>query len=237
MEKPENANKSTRRGFCGLVALTLLSGGLASGMAASSARANATSLTATIVDGSGQPLKHAVLSLHTEVPSHAAPSTVAVMDQRQLQFSPEVIAIQTGTTVSFPNQDDVRHHVYSFSHPNAFELKLYHGEAGKHHRFEHPGVVVLGCNIHDGMIGYMRVVDTPHFATSNAQGVLTINNASKGRQKLQLWHPDLGMRLIQKSIELGNGAYSIQLTLDTEDLAPVAVKPKPEHKLQSLFRD
>ena len=237
MENREKPNRAGRRDFCGLVALTLASGGLASGIAASSTRTEQASLTATILDRSGQPLEHAVVSLHSGAPSHAEPTTVAIMDQRQLQFAPEVIAIQTGTTVSFPNQDDVRHHVYSFSHPNAFELKLYHGEAGKTHRFEHPGVVVLGCNIHDGMIGYMRVVDTPSFATSNADGVLTIDNAPTGKQKLQLWHPDLGMRYIEKSIEMANGSYSIQLTLDVEDMVPAAAKPKSESRFQSLFRN
>ena len=237
MEKSEKPNRDDRRNFCGLVTLTLASCGLVSGIAASSTQPAGASLTATILDRSGQPLEHAVLSLHSGAPSHAQASTVAIMDQRNLQFAPEVIAIQTGTTVSFPNQDDVRHHVYSFSHPNAFELKLYHGEAGKTHRFEYPGVVVLGCNIHDGMIGYMRVVDTPYFATSNADGVLTIDNAPTGRQKLQLWHPDLGMRLIEKSIEMGNGSYSVQLTLDVKDMAPAAAKPKSENRFQSLFRD
>ena len=236
MEKAEKPNRAGRRDFFRLVALTLASGGLA-GVAVSSAQASGASLTATILDRSGQPLEHAVLSLHSGAPSHAQPTTVAIMDQRQLQFAPEVIAIQTGTTVSFPNQDDVRHHVYSFSHPNAFELKLYHGEAGKTHRFEYPGVVVLGCNIHDGMIGYMRVVDTPHFAVSDANGVLTIDNAPTGKQKLQLWHPDLGMRLIEKSIEMANGSYSVQLTLDVKDMAPAAAKPKSESRFQSLFRD
>lgn len=236
MDSSENAILTTRRDFCGLVALTLLSSGLASGIAASATGVKGTSLNATILDRSGQPVEHAVLSLHTGVSSQAPPSTVATMDQRQLQFAPEVIAIQTGTTVSFPNHDDVRHHVYSFSHPNAFELKLYHGEAGKHHRFERPGVVVLGCNIHDGMIGYMRVVDTPHFAKSNADGALTIENAVSGRQKLKLWHPDLGMHLIEKSIETVTGPNSIELTLDIENSASAA-KPKSEHKLQSLFRN
>ena len=237
MDTLAKENLLSRRGFFKLAALCAASGGLASGIAAQAARADETSLTVSVKDRSGQPVEFAVLSLHSGVPSHAPESTVAIMDQRQLQFAPEVIALQTGTTVSFPNQDDVRHHVYSFSHPNAFELKLYHGENGKTHRFEHPGIVVLGCNIHDGMIGYMRVVDTPYFATSNAQGVATINNASPGAQKLQLWHPDLGMRLIENNVELGSGPHTANLILDINDMAPAAAKPKPVSKFESLFRD
>ena len=237
MDETEKDTIRGRRGFCKLAALSLISGGVASGIAARASQAAGTSLTATIVDRSGQPVEYAVLSLHNGAPSHAPASTVAVMDQRRLQFAPEVIALQTGTTVSFPNQDDVRHHVYSFSHPNAFELKLYHGENGGTHQFEYPGIVVLGCNIHDGMIGYMRVVDTPYFATTNAQGKLTISNAAAGKQTLQLWHPDLGMRFIEKSVELGDGSHTAQLTLDIGDRAPAAATPKPASKFESLFRD
>lgn len=235
MEKSVIAKPSGRQTLRALIATALVSGGLLVGSAFSATEITGASLTATIVDRSGQPLEHAVLSLHSGAPAQAPASTVAIMDQKQLQFSPTVVAIQAGTNVSFPNQDDVRHHVYSFSHPNAFELKLYHGESGQYHRFEHPGVVVLGCNIHDGMVGYMRVVDTPHFSTSNAQGEVTINNAPAGSYKLQLWHPDLGMRLIEKPIKLANGQFTVRLALDIEDKTPTA--PKAAHRLQSLFRN
>lgn len=194
-----------------------------------------TSLSASIVDKSGQPLEHAVVSLHPLQPMQADPSSVVVMDQRAKQFAPTVVALQTGTKVSFPNQDDVRHHVYSFSHPNAFELKLYHGEEELYHRFEHPGVVVLGCNIHDGMVGYLRIVDTPYFNTSNPDGVLTIDNAPPGKYTLKVWHPDIGMKLIEKKITLKTGRFGVTLKLDIDDKE--VVKAKSAHRLQSLFRN
>lgn len=194
-----------------------------------------TSLAVTVVDTSGNPLEHAVVSLHSGKSAIADASVVSVMDQRQLQFSPTVVAIQAGSSVSFPNQDDVRHHVYSFSHPNAFELKLYHGEDGKYHRFTNPGIVVLGCNIHDGMLGYLRVVDTPLFASSDVSGNLLIDGISPGNYKMQIWHPDLGMQLIEKSITLKSGNFSTRQTLDVSNNEPG--EPKAAHPLQSLFGD
>lgn len=192
-------------------------------------------LAITIVSQSGDALEHAVVSLHSDEALIAAPSVLATMDQRQLQYSPNVLAIQAGTSVSFPNEDDVRHHVYSFSHPNAFELKLYHGEEGKSQRFMHPGIVVLGCNIHDGMLGYLRVVDTPLFASSDVSGKMQLDGIPPGTYQMQIWHPDLGMQLIKKSITLKAGSFAIQQTLDVSDNSPG--EPKAAHPLQSLFDD
>lgn len=204
-------------------------------LAAQHARAQGVaSLKSLVVDKAGNPLEYAVVSLHGAEPMWAAPSTVAVIDQRNLQFAPTVVAVQMGTQVSFPNQDDVRHHVYSFSHPNAFELKLYHGEKGNLHRFEHPGIVVLGCNIHDGMLGYLRVVDSPWFGTSGADGVVNISGVPAGSYRMQIWHPDQGMSMVQKSVTLGDGKFSVRLALEINQPAPV--QTKKAHPLQSLFR-
>jgi len=235
MRPTSNSTRPGERALRALLLLLLATLGSLAGKAIGSTTSGTNSLSATVVGNAGQPLEHAVVSLHTAQPASADPATMAIMDQRRSQFAPTVVAIQAGTSVSFPNQDDVRHHVYSFSHPNAFELKLYHGATGQYHRFEHPGVVVLGCNIHDGMVGYLRVVDTPHFATSSAEGLLTIDNAPPGNYTLQLWHPDLGMRLIQKPITLAAGKFSVRLKLEVADQAPA--EPKAAHRLQSLFRD
>lgn len=180
-------------------------------------------------------MEHAVASLHSDVLLKAAPETIAIMDQRSLQFAPTVLAIQAGTLVEFPNQDDVRHHVYSFSHPNAFELKLYHGRTGNYNQFDHSGVVVLGCNIHDGMLGYLRVVDTPMFASSDDTGQLTIEAVASGDYQMQLWHPDLGMRIMRQAVSLVGGENTLSVTLD--ESGRVVPEKKPVHSLQSLFRD
>ncbi len=88
------------------------------------------------------------------------------MDQVNRQFSPYVLAIQTGTRVLFANNDSVAHQVYSFSPPKHFELALYHGKPREPVLFDRPGIVTVGCNIHDNMVGYLYITDAPWFGTT-----------------------------------------------------------------------
>ena len=86
------------------------------------------------------------------------------MAQQGKQFLPDVLVVPVGTSVHFPNRDSVRHHVYSFSPAKKFELKLYTGTPANPVVFDRAGVVTLGCNIHDRMVGWIVVVDTPYYA-------------------------------------------------------------------------
>lgn len=136
----------------------------------------------------GQPVADAVLSLHDG--SAANPGARAVMDQRDTRFVPGVLAVQVGTAVSFPNSDTVRHQVYSFSPVRPFELPLYSGTPPEPIVFDRPGVVVVGCNIHDWMIGHIVVLDTPYFALTGADGSAVIE-APDGDYELRAWHARL----------------------------------------------
>src|SRR3989338_522709 len=98
-------------------------------------------------------------------------------------------AVLSGTAVSFPNSDNIRHHVYSFSLAKRFELRLYQGTPSEPVVFDKPGVVVLGCNIHDWMVGYVYVTDDPWFAVSDAQGKLNLEQLPAGTYTASLWHP------------------------------------------------
>ena len=98
----------------------------------------------------------------------------AVIDQVDKEFTPKVNAILVGTPVIFPNHDNVRHHVYSFSPAKRFELPLYAGVPAQPVVFDTPGVVVLGCNIHDWMVGYIYVSESPYFAKTRADGKAAI---------------------------------------------------------------
>ena len=102
---------------------------------------------------------------------------------------PHVLVVQTGTEVTFPNSDSVSHHVYSFSPTKAFELPLYKGDLYPPVVFDKAGIVVVGCNIHDSMLGYIRVVDTPHFAVTNEQGVALIDGIPSGDYGVEVWTP------------------------------------------------
>jgi plastocyanin len=115
----------------------------------------------------------------------------ATMDQKNRTFIPHVLVVQTGTTVRFPNSDDIQHHVYSFSPIKPFQLPLYKGNASNPIVFDRPGVAEIGCNIHDRMSAYIVVVDTPHFAKSDASGSAVLRDLDPGTYALHVWYPEM----------------------------------------------
>ena len=113
------------------------------------------------------------------------------MDQRNLMFVPDVLVVQTGTAVDFPNSDQVRHQVYSFSPAKPFQLALYAGRAHAPVVFEHAGLVTVGCNIHDSMLGYIWVTDSPWFGRTGANGTLQLRDLTSGDYTVRVWHSRL----------------------------------------------
>lgn len=154
--------------------------------------AQAGTVEVTVVDGSGRPLPQAVVFL--ESPAAAAqvrPLKDVEMAQAQRRFMPETLLVTRGTSVQFPNRDEVRHHVYSFSPAKRFELKLYIGRPANPVLFDMPGVVVLGCNIHDEMVGWVLVMDTPYYGQTDGQGRLVLRDVPPGGYQLRTWHAAL----------------------------------------------
>ena len=153
------------------------------------ARAGAVPWTFTVTDDAGRPLTMAVVAVYVDGHTALAPSgTVAEMGQRDRQFAPQMIAVQTGTLVSFPNYDTVRHHVYSFSPVRPFEIKLYSSQPPKSILFDKPGTATLGCNIHDRMLAWIHVVSTPVFATTDAAGTVRLDLPA-GTHRVAVWQP------------------------------------------------
>jgi plastocyanin len=152
-------------------------------------------LNVRVIDEAGTPLQGAVVFVDTTgatpVPDLARPA--AVMDQVDKKFVPQVLVVPVGADVSFPNSDHIRHHVYSFSEARSFELPLYAGAPAEPVRFSVPGVVVLGCNIHDWMRGYVVVVPEPFYAVTGADGTAVISGLPAGRWRVMGWHPDLAL--------------------------------------------
>ena len=158
----------------------------------------AATLEVSVVDEQGRPIENVAVyampahgagehGVSNEAVAHAA--APAIMDQQNLQFMPHLLVVQSGALVTFPNGDKVSHHVYSFSETKTFELSLYKGDVYPPVLFDRPGIVVLGCNIHDGMLGYVVVVDTPHFARTNEQGVALIDGVPNGDYAVTAWTP------------------------------------------------
>jgi plastocyanin len=113
------------------------------------------------------------------------------VDQVDKQFVPYVKPVFVGSKVRFPNSDHIRHQVYSFSPAKKFELPLYGGTDAPPVVFDKPGVVVLGCNIHDWMVGYIYVSETPYFATTEAEGTASLEDLPPGEYSVRLWHPSM----------------------------------------------
>lgn len=137
------------------------------------------------------------------------------VSQQNISFQPHVLIVPVGANVSFPNLDKVRHHVYSFSKPKKFDLKLYGQDETRSVTFDQPGLVALGCNIHDSMSGFIWVVDTPFAAQSDAAGHVVLNDVPAGAATINLWHPAIKAsgNLLSQKIAIGAGGYSTTLSI------------------------
>ena len=171
-----------------LVAAVSLAGGAALVQAATPA-----SLRVQVVDEAGLPVRDAVVELHS-AKGAAGPIRFAWkmgMAQKNQQFTPGTLVVAKGSTVAFPNLDNVRHSIYSFSKPARFEIDLYGRDQTRTQSFPITGSVKLGCNIHDQMRGYIRVTDTPFAAKTDHNGYVTLSGMASGAAKLTVWHPQL----------------------------------------------
>ncbi len=176
-------------------------------------------VTVEVRDASGKPVRDAVVIVR---PSGSVRSSAPVklsgawvMAQQNVQFAPYVLVVPVGSSVSFPNKDKVRHHVYSFSAAKRFELKLYGRDESRSVTFDKPGVVSVGCNIHDTMIAFIYVTDTPYAAKSGADGVAVIEDVPAGGASLTVWHPDLKARAaIGRPLPVTGPAQRTAIALD-----------------------
>lgn len=223
--------------FAGLQFGTLL-------LALSPAAHSAAALEISVVDEQGRPIDDvAVYATPASgaaphggagvAAAHAAGEQKAIMDQHDMQFVPHLLVVQSGTEVAFPNGDNVSHHVYSFSATKRFELALYKGEVYPPVLFDRPGVVVLGCNIHDGMLGYVVVVDTPHFAKTDEQGVALIDGVPSGDYVLAAWTPRARPAALPPTQQLtvGEGTVAAEIRITGR------LSPAHEHTVSSLTWD
>ncbi len=166
-----------------LLALSLVSAlVLTSGSAAAA-------VTVQVLDMAGAPVPNAVVYAEP-VGGQAVPKAQkqAEIEQKDIKFWPSVTVVQVGTPILFPNHDKVRHHVYSFSPAKTFELKLYAGVPTNPILFDKPGTVVLGCNIHDQMVAYVQVVNTPYFGKTDMAGRVKLDGLSNGKYTLKAWY-------------------------------------------------
>jgi plastocyanin len=161
---------------------------------ASSETAVATNFTAEVLDQDGRPVVNAVVSLVPDAKSSMPASltrlvTDKTIDQRNETFLPLVTIVPKGGHITFANNDETTHQVYSFSAAKQFEITLARGEKSQPMAFDTAGVAALGCNIHDHMIAYAFVAESPWTALTGADGRATIADVPTGNYQAQVWHP------------------------------------------------
>ncbi|RUO41378.1 methylamine utilization protein [Pseudidiomarina aestuarii] len=206
------------------IASTLVVGFILAGLSI----ANAQTLTVTVLDQQGQPLADAVVSIDTGQTQQPLAGG-AIMDQVDTLFNPFVLTVPAGTTVRFPNSDNIRHQVYSFSAAKPFELPLYSNREAPTIDFNEAGIVVLGCNIHDHMRAYIYVTPHTESQVTNAAGQAQLTWAAADSATLRVWYPGLSETITEEfQRELTDAATELTVQLpvtiqrqETPELSPL----------------
>ena len=190
-------------------------------------------LRVTVVDQNNRPLQQAVVSSNTRGQQELvepSDSGTAIMDQVNKLFVPFILTVPENSLVSFPNSDNIRHQVYSFSTAKPFELPLYSNREAPQLYFESAGVVVLGCNIHDHMKAYIYVSPHPFSVTTNAQGQVQLPAED---QQLYFWYPGMSEALTDE-IVIAVSAEQSELQVQLPVVGQ-AQNPPPASALQQRF--
>ena len=179
------------------------------------AAAVAATVTITVRQPNGAPLTDGVVLIDSAAAPRPVPHGPYMMEQKQIAFQPHVLIVPVGAQVAFPNRDLVRHHVYSFSKAKRFDLKLYGREDQRSIVFDTPGVVALGCNIHDTMSGFVIVTATPFYARTDANGRVTIHGVPAGPVTLRLWSPSIRAsgNVLTQAASVPAAGYATTLTI------------------------
>lgn len=173
-------------------------------------------LTITITEsGSGQPVAGAVVFLDRVDP--VTPVSAEIYQQHR-EFHPKVTILPVGSSVDFPNRDNTQHHVYSFSPAKPFNIELYADRPEASVLFDKPGIVELGCNIHDHMQAFVVVTDTSAIGRTDDNGRTTLAlgaEPASGPLTLKIWHtrlPDNTQPVTRVWSQDGRPSLTIELT-------------------------
>ncbi|WP_205859108.1 methylamine utilization protein [Pleionea sediminis] len=186
-----------------------------------------------VIDQNGKPIINAVLELDIKSSdsTHQKNKKTHIIDQVNKAFKPKVVIINQGGKVDFPNSDNIRHHVYSFSPTKTFELKLYADKPKAPIEFPKSGVVILGCNIHDSMVGYIYVAKSNLHALTDEFGLAEFNTQLPF-DNVRVWHalkatgPDSYNSYSLRKLEIQGNHYVITLSLQN---------PEPRNTFEDVF--
>ncbi|WP_062345483.1 hypothetical protein [Novosphingobium sp. CCH12-A3] len=180
----------------------------------------ASTLPMLVVDQAGVPLRDAVIEIRPPAGNTRRPTFAwrNAMAQKNQAFVPGTLIVPLGAVVAFPNLDNVRHSIYSFSKPGPFKIDLYGQDQTRTQQFKVAGTIALGCNIHDRMQGYIRVTDTPFAARSDLNGLADIEGLGRGTYDVVVWHP---------RIRGAGGEWRGKLVLEPSNRSRIMVALRP----------
>lgn len=186
--------------------------------------AGATDFTIIVADESGRPVPNAVVTLEPEtddaMPAAASRLTAEkTIDQRNETFVPSVTIVPRGGRIVFANSDPTTHQVYSFSPAKQFEIVLPRGGKSSPIPFENAGVAALGCNIHDHMIAYAFVTDSPWTVLTGADGRAVLPGTPAGNYQAKVWHPKFPPGRPLPSLHAAISGETAQLTVTVKTLS------------------
>jgi plastocyanin len=188
-----------------------------------------------VQDDAHRPVGDAVATLVPDAPlpgsAPRAPASTRIIDQKDETFVPYVLVLRPGDTVVFRNSDATRHHVYSFSAVKSFEFVLAPGEKSDPLMLDKPGIVAVGCNIHDHMLTYLYVSDAPDIGISGPDGVIGFPSLPPGRYTLHVWHPQLhpGRAELTQVVQVTDNASTPPLSVTLSLLPDPRTRMDREH--------
>jgi plastocyanin len=176
----------------------------------------AAALNVQVRTADGKPVANAVVSVAAPATAPAPKTAPLRVAQENLAFDPFVLVVPAGATVAFPNFDQMSHHVYSFSAAKKFEIQLYGKDEARSVVFPTPGIVAIGCNIHDKMTAFLFVTDTALAAKTDANGNATLENVPQGQTTLHVWHPHATAQgqKIEQAVTISTTAATVTAELD-----------------------
>ena len=139
-------------------------------------------------DKQAEDVGHAVIWLATKTRAAPPAPVRAEINTADKEFSPHVLVLPVGSTVTFPNHDPFNHNVFSLSEENPFDLGLYGRGETRAVKFSRAGIVRIFCNVHPQMSALVVVRDNPYYSQPSSDGSFTIDAVPAGRYMLHAWH-------------------------------------------------
>ncbi|PTP50615.1 hypothetical protein [Vibrio splendidus] len=197
-----------------------------------SAKLEAQPISVQVSQQGGAPVTNAVVEIHVRQPQvrESKQRQTLIISQNDRKFSPFISVVEVGRKVEFINQDRISHHIYSLVGPEQFSFMLKPGNNKMQKVFWSTGIAAMGCNIHDWMSGYLKIVGTPYYGLTDEQGTFKLQlPIDYSISNVTVWHPQLTSTLRVNNPKKSDLKFS---TLEKLQPIPTQNPPKPIRFMQ-----